>query len=446
MGVVGVVGCGGGDDEGRDASIGGTGGDGGGGGGTGGTGGGPECFETSALSRQLGGECTGATLDCAPGLECIPEQSGAPIGIIGGPDDPITDYPPGEDVPIDAPFFLDSYCTLPVAATTTGCDPDACAAECGLCTVGICMNACLPDLDTNSICRPGYRCDLVNFVCFPGCTSDDECRVSRPDTNGNGESDPWDPDTMMGDNLVYNTSSEARCNMETYRCERDGTPGAEAGSPCTFDDDCEANGVCLTGPDGYCSKFGCDIDGNECVGAGVCAGGQCLAACEVGSDETTPPVDNTQGCREGYTCLWGREDGNPAGFCDVGFFNDVTVNNIGSECMSDDECYSPYGYGVCDPDFGCTVIECGVPGLPADVCGADATCIDFINFGVVGLGRFSCLRTCASAVDCLPGDACADLDEDPMTLDDIVCFPVCINSDECRPGEVCDVNNECVVP
>ncbi len=77
----------------------------------------------------------------------------------------------------------------------------------------------------------------------------------------------------------------------------------------------------------------------------------------------TEPVNNTQGCREDYTCYWGRGDGDPSGFCDVGVFNDVTVNNIGSECVSDDECYSPFGYGLAViPDFGCTVIECRAAG------------------------------------------------------------------------------------
>jgi hypothetical protein len=369
-------------------------------------------------------------LDCKPGLQCIPEQPG-----IGGATDPIMNYPPGEDVPID--FFLDSYCTLPIAAA---CDSDACFAECGFCSQGICMNQCEPELDTNGICREWYRCDLLDFVCSPGCTSNDECRVSRQDSNGNGEFDPWDPDTLMGDRLVYNPSSEAVCNTETYRCEHPGTSGAEAGFPCTFDDDCEANGICLFGPDGYCSKLGCDIAGNECGGGGVCLFGQCLASCEVGSDDSTPPVNNTQGCREGYyTCIWGRGDGNPAGFCDVGVFNDVTVNNIGSECVSDDECYSPFGYGLCDPDFGCTVTECRVPGLPADICGDDATCVDFLNLGV---DAFACLKKCNSALDCARGDACTDvMDFDAMTLDQ-VCWPTCRNSDECREDELCEVNNQ----
>ncbi len=93
MGVVGVVGCGSSDDQGRDASIGGAGGGdaGVGVGGSGGSGGAAACFEIPAAGRDLGGICTGATLDCKPGLQCIPEQPGT----IGGVDDPIMNYPAG---------------------------------------------------------------------------------------------------------------------------------------------------------------------------------------------------------------------------------------------------------------------------------------------------------------------------------------------------------------
>jgi hypothetical protein len=385
----------------------------------GGVDGGLACDQVPALGGELGGQCRGDTFACNTGLECIPEQAAS----IGGPGDPIMNYLPGA---IDAPLFVDNYCTLPVAATETGCDPDACFAECGFCSQGICMKACQPELDTNSACRPWYECDLLDFVCFPGCTSDDECRVYRLD-----------------DGLVYNTSSAAVCNQETYRCEHPGTPGFEAGDPCEFDDDCEANGICLRGPDGYCSKLGCDIAGNECEGDGVCGFGLCLGACIVGSDETTEYENNTQGCRGGYTCYWGRGDGDPSGVCDVGVFNGITdINTIGAPCSSDAECYSPFGYGGCDPDFGCTVNECGALGVPDDICGDEAICVDFI---ALGIDRFACLRTCA-LVDCNPGDACIDLDDDSDTVDDLVCWPFCLSSDECRDGEVCDVNNQCVAP
>ena len=398
---------------------GGSGGDGGTGGSfdDGGVGGSPACDQVPSLAGELGGQCRGDTFACNTGFECILEQP----TFIGGPDDPIMNHPE----PIDAPLFVDSYCTLPVAPTETGCDPDACFDECGFCSQGVCMKACQPESDTNSTCRPDYACDLFAFVCFPGCTSDDECRVYRVD-----------------DELVYNTSSAAVCDQETFRCEHPGTDGAEAGDPCELDDDCEANGICLQGPGGYCSKVGCDIAGIECEGEGTCASGLCLEACIVGSDETTEPENNTQGCREGYTCYWGRGEGDASGVCDVGVFNGgITDNNIGSACTSDAECYSPFGYGECDPSFGCTVNECGALGVPDDICGDEAICVDFI---ALEIDRFACLRTCALAEDCNPGDACIDLDTDTGTVDDLVCFPLCLRSSECRNGEVCDVNNQCV--
>ena len=387
----------------------------------GGVGGNLGCEQLPALAGDLGGQCSDDTSSCNTGLECIREQPET----IGGPDDPIMDYPPGETEPIDAPVFVDGYCTLPLIATETGCDPEACRTQCGFCIESICMKDCQPALDTNSACRPGYDCDLSAAVCFPGCTSTDECRVYRLD-----------------EQLFYNTTSEAVCNQETFRCEHPGTDGAAAGDPCSLNDDCEENGVCLSGPGGYCSKFGCDLAGNECAGDGLCVSGACFEACVVGSDTMTETENNTQGCREGYTCYWGRGDGDAGGVCDAGNFTGITDDNIGSPCDSDDQCYSPFGYGECDPVLGaCTVNECGAVGVPPDICGDSATCVDFIDLGV---DRFACLQTCAGAEDCNPGDACADLDENPATTDDQVCFAFCLGPEECRNGEGCDVNNQCV--
>lgn len=328
---------------------------------------------------------------CNTGLECIPEVS--------------------------VPDFVGGYCTLPVAATPSGCDPAACALGCGSCVLvteegaALCMKNCEREIDSNGACRDGYQCELAAAVCFPGCTIDEECRE------------------------VDNQDAEAVCNQETYRCEHSGTDGAEAGAACTFNEDCEANGVCLEGPGGYCSKFGCDVEGNECAGDAVCLGGLCAEFCTVGSDPETDPIINTQGCRDGYACFWDRLSSQPNGFCDIGVFNpDQTANNIGDLCTSDDDCYSPYGYGACDPDLGCIVLDCDAPGFPEDICGDGARCIDFI-----------CLKACTDATDCNPGDACTDFDEDPGT-DDVVCFPTCLSSEECRPGEVCNLNAQCEAP
>ncbi len=427
-----LAGCG--DDAPNGNPMGGAGGVGGigGGSGTGGVGGELGCFEEVSLGGELGGPCREEGTTCNTGFDCVPELPDP----IGGPGDPIAGLPPEVEEPVDRSFFQGTYCTLDLDFL---CDPETCLAQCGLCSPiwGICMKACQPELANNSACRVGYECDMLDFVCTPGCTSDEECRISRQDGEGGagGDSGMW----------VYNNDSDAVCNTETFRCEHSGTDGKEAGDACVFDEDCEPNGICLDGPDGYCSKFGCDIAGNECAGDAVCGFGRCLGACELGPTEMTPPIEDTQGCRPGYTCYWDRVDETiPSGFCDIGRFNSQDTNNIGETCDSSDQCYSPFGYGGCDPDFHCTVYECGVPGMPEGICGDGNSCVDFIDFGI---DLFACLRDCTDAFDCVEGDACADLDEDPSTVDDLVCFPFCISDDECRDGlEVCNVNNRCVAP
>lgn len=480
MGVVGLVGCGGGDDQGRDASVGGTGGDGGAGlGGGGGSGGVPtECFDMPALAGETGGPCRtvdGAPIECNDNLDCLGES----LVTVGGVDDPIMNYPPGEDQSFDIPVLPGNYCTLGLTASPTQCtveDESACAEVCGACTpffsdADICLRQCRAETDTNSTCRDGYLCDLLFEVCDTGCASDDDCRVFREDSNDNGVFDPWDPETMMGDRLVYDVSSTFECNPVTRRCEHPGTPGAEAGVPCNDDQQCEPNGTCLDEtffgfPGGYCSKIRCDLEGNDCAGDGVCAGlgfgvPLCAESCEVGSGATqgnpSTYLNNTQGCSEGYTCFWGGIPDDITGVCIPGVFNDVTTNNVGADCASNDTCYSPFGQGICadaeracgflgapageacPAGFGCSVLDCGVPGMPNDVCGISATCVGLPT------GLSLCLEDCTGAEDCLPGAACIDLDADPLTLDTI-CFPLCLDDSECRSGEVCNVMDGACVP
>ncbi|MDH3728219.1 MAG: hypothetical protein OER77_11865 [Myxococcales bacterium] len=479
MGVVGVIGCGSSDDQGRDASIGGAGG--GGGAGLGGSGGaagvGADCSEMPALGGELGGPCRtvgGVPSECNGDLVCLPEDSIT----IGGPDDPILNYPPGENESFDIPVLPGDHCTLGLTASPTVCtieDDAACAEVCGACTpffsdADICLRQCRAEADTNSTCRDGYMCDLLFEVCDTGCASDDDCRVFREDTNNNGEFDPWDPVMMTGDRLVYDINSTFECNPVTHRCEHPGTPGAEAGVECTDDQECEANGTCLDEdffgfPGGYCSKIRCDLERNDCAGDGVCAGlgfgvPLCAESCQVGAGATpgdpSTYLNNTQGCRENdtefnYTCFWGGIPNDTAGVCVPGVFNAVTTNNIGADCATNDTCYSPFGQGscvdaeaacsvlgappgeVCPAGMGCSVFDCGVPGMPADVCGADAACVQLPS------GVTLCLEDCASAEDCLPGAACIDVDGDPLTLD-TACFPLCLDDLECRSGEVCDTS------
>ncbi|MEZ4287939.1 MAG: hypothetical protein R3A47_07295 [Polyangiales bacterium] len=179
--------------------------------------------------------------------------------------------------------------------------------------------------------------------------------------------------------------------------------------------------------------------GNECAGDGHCqARGVglpvCAVPCTVGAGavagNTATYAGNTQGCNADYTCIWDGQSDAPNGGCFPGAFNPTTVNNIGAACESDSECYSPFGNGVCDADFGCIVLDCGVPGMPDDVCGPAADCFVLQNQPL-------CIRTCSAASDCAPSIPCVDADNDPLTAGG-VCAPLCQSDTECRAGQTCD--------
>lgn len=418
------------------------------------------CDETVARGGELGGQCRGAEMVCNSGLSCLFEQTFR----VGGPNDPIVDFPGGEEQSFDSVFFPGDYCSIPLVTTIGTCTANeeaACNAQCGFCApffadADICLRACVPTATDNSACRDGYKCDLLQSVCDVECTLDEDCLVFRDDTNDNGMFDPYDPDAGTGDRLVYDTESTAFCNLSTYRCEHPGTPGARGGDPCADDEECEPNGECLTQevfdfPGGYCTKFRCDLEGNACANGGRCQSRGfglpvCTEGCKVGAGATAGQpetyLNNTQGCREDYTCGWdGINDQTVAinGACVPGVYNDQTVNNIGEACETNAECYSPFGQGGCVPGFGCTVFDCGpaVPGIPADECGEGNACV------ILTASLALCLRECTAAEQCLPGQACGDIDGDPGTADS-ACLPVCFDSGECRAGEVCTVDNECV--
>lgn len=404
-------------------------------------------------------------------MVCLEEQ----VEELGGPSDPIVGHPLGDDHSFELVDFPGDYCTSALLPSwpSTDCsaeNAEACVQACGLCVpafsdADICLRGCRAETNTRSSCRDGYACDLLFEVCDSGCTSHDQCRVHREDTNQNGELDPWDPMQMTGDRLVYDVDSAEFCNFDTNRCEHPGAVGAEAGIECAEDQQCEANGLCIDEPffgfpSGYCSKIRCDID--PCAGEGVCASlglgvPLCAARCQVGSGATpgdpSTYLGNTQGCRDEYTCFWGGIDDDPLGACVPGNFNEQSTNNIGEDCTNDGQCYSPFGQGACgDADlvcsfrgeppgeckvgFGCTVFDCNAPGIPADVCGDDAECVRN------SAGLSLCLSKCSSAENCLPGAACGDVDLDPTTLD-TVCLPICLFDDECRAGEFCNELGEC---
>jgi len=300
----------------------------------------------------------------------------------------------------------------------------------------MCLRECTGSLTENTCAQPIQECILGSNVCLDGCRSDAEC------------SNQW-----LGDHFGDDAEGMWTCNITTRHCAHPGVATASAGDPCIKSSDCERNGRCIseTGedgwPGGYCTKDGCLVSGNDCAGDGVCQRRRigvegCFAPCDFGQE---PVVDRLSimghgaGCRAGYTCAWNGVDpaGTPGnGACVPGNYNTVTTSNTGAPCTDDADCYSPYGAGLCEntgfwpPSGYCTILDCGAPGMPADVCGPNTQCVLLFD------NVTACLLSCTTAEDCSPGHACSRLTGGAASK---VCFPVCADDLDCRTGETCVV-------
>jgi len=421
--------------------------------------------DSSAPSCDIGEACD-PTRGCR-----VTTCSGENAFEMGGVEDPIMGLPGGGNS-VSATFWPGGYCTTIEPIEMGGCDPDvedSCGGlDCAVClsagsdTMGteysLCAQSCVPTLADNGVCRDGYECSTTSAGCLSGCGSDDECRVYRKDTNDNGIIDPYDATTNpTGDALVYDATPNGTCNMMTYGCEHDGG-GGEAGDNCTDDTECEANGDCIADDSadtggwdgGYCTKFGCDLAGNDCAGAGKCQErglgiALCVKACQVSNIETPSDVYSANAdCGGGYSCFWDGTSGNTAGNggCVPGNYNDIRegddTGQTGETCTDETDCNSPYGAGQCR-DFGagnhCTLFDCGAPGVEPGVCGTNGTCAS-----VSGSDTTLCAKVCTAAEDCLDGNGCWDTSMagiTPGTPGQLICFPGCLEDSNCRTGQTC---------
>ncbi len=353
---------------------------------------------------------------------------------------------------------------------------------------GFCALRCTPRMDSND-CRPGYECSLELEACVMGCQSDDECRIAREDTNGvpgiqtptecdaapdecrpaDCDTAPSNPDACRNprlnyDSLVYDTESGAVCDPVTSRCIGPHDPVAVAGDACTEDAGCERWGRCILEEDdrwlgGSCTKDRCDLEGNECTEGGVCTTAPldgfeepaCFAACTVGGYDAddpeswvTPGVARAE-CRDGYGCQWtGRGAGGDwaNGAClPVRYSPDVAEPGIGQGCAIDDDCWSPFGLGVClrdeaFPEGYCSVRNCFAPWLtegetPSSLCGDAALCAPF---DVSDPASALCVQRCESADECTAGLGCL-----PLSAEAKACWLGCGADEDCRSGERCDM-------
>lgn len=363
----------------------------------------------------------------------------------------------------DQSYWSGGYCIEHYggAASDGACDP-AVRASCDACSrcvalgtdpvLGVlhgCLRRCDPGLGdwrtSNGGCRPGYDCNLGTQLCLPGCTSDEECRASFVDMNANGARDPGE--------TTYDAASPARCDRATGRCvDRPFDPRAEFGDPCTTAAECPENGECLGGltADGYCSRIACELAGRECGVDGACLApfndatyGVCLDACVAGDETDMAAIMGSRGgdpdCRPaGSRCY--SLDGTASGGCMPGIFNDIVEPNVGADCTSSAECWSPYGNGTCYLARGrgfCTVVQCGIAPFALGGAGESALC----PRGTVCHGDptfFSfCLPSCdpaLGAMACREGYACTPVG-DPRGF---ACFPACRDVTDCGPEDVCD--------
>lgn len=438
--------------------------------------------DTGPQSCSVGESCTGARGcrgdDPSFGeFECIEEFASA-VGeakldeIVGAP---------GGATTIPTTIWEGGYCVpqRPSATDLSGCDSDDDCPDCSECVnlgggQSMCLRSCVPEADGNGGCADGQACDLGARVCFPGCGSDDECRVYRADTNADGTTTaPEDGETAV-DRLTYDADSDATCNLTTRRCVHSAAEGKRSGDTCTKDSECPADQNCFapsdTFPGGLCTQFSCSDPGFECPNeADSCitrligSGGACLSPCTVGGEAEDlaariGPLGHGDGCREGYACFWNGTDGaipNNGG-CWPGNYNEQPESTLGGACTEDTDCWSPFGIGQCftgkdqDGFWGaegmCTVVDCGASGLPSDtdpnsVCGEGGTCVANIFSDQADLGL--CLDKCETGNDCGAGLGCV------MVGEDKVCFPSCGAQEDCRDAEFCviaegDMFGECV--
>ena len=331
------------------------------------------------------------------------------------------------------------------------CDPSTSETDCGPCAACIdavrvgdqrvalteigraphCAVRCEPSRNGTGCAREGFSCDVVTGTCQEACVSDADCRLVR-DASGALVEDPTRPHF---------------CHVRSRRCRLRGTDGAQIGGACTTDGDCTLDGVCLRDdgwPEaGYCTRLDCQWpalacgDGEQCHHRAL-ERPACLTACTVGAEPEEDRLGaggHGQHCAPGLSCRWDGRSGDvsPNGGCMPGNYNDVAAPNLGAPCTRDDECYSPFGLGRCawsESGAGsCSLIDCG-DAHPGIACDEGAACVPR------GEDAF-CLRTCASALECIAGHACA-----PAPSGSRVCAPSCTADADCRDGERCD-GTEC---
>lgn len=412
---------------------------------------------TAQGEPQLGAACA-RDADCSGGYLCDQEmRMSVPVqGAPGGSIDQIL-FLGGSCTPKRLTAFnpanVGESCDPLEPVGAQGCGPDGVCDAVARSTAGFlvgCRKECDP-VAQDTGCREGYECDFSDDYCSEGCQDDVECRVVPVDSDGDGTSDA----------LAYDSMSTMTCDPGSARCVHPAGPQA-SGESCMRDEECTENGVCIVPdaviagqsfPGGQCTRRGCNYAGQECDAGTVCEPLRpwlgdspteplCLQRCTVGAEAPELQVGSMghgEGCREGYRCHYNGGAGVESGVCVGGNYNAVTDNNVGAECESDADCYSPFGLGYCLtyrissseslPGI-CTILDCAAPGMPADLCGEGNECV-----ASGSSDETNCDHHCKTATDCPTSFACTDDDNDTATPR--TCIPACRTDADCRSGEKC---------
>jgi hypothetical protein len=422
-----------------------------------------EADTCSGAPGQLGGVCNKGK--CESGLKCLPAST---------PTLPVRDRESGRELTVHfSSLTANGLCSKGCTVGSDDCGP------CGKCTAtsfvgrylvpmaddpkqGVCTLRCTPSLDNRGGCHEGYTC-APGEVCLNACTSDQQCKVVAEDSNGDNAVE-----------LTLDSASETYCNLETGLCDH---PGGAVGDSCKLSTDCKAYSQCMTNDtigDGICVREYCSGDqALGCAVSQVCnvrmadlmdleeeqLGSMCLPGCKVGQETKSLRIgleSHGEGCPIGFACLWdgvSKSDDPINGGCfATPSHNSIAASNLGASCKNDNECYSPWGLGVCrfskinrgKPGM-CVVGECSnypggspfdgiLPGVASElpICPAgQGSCVIESEAGKAP--ATTCFRSCASASDCATGLACAS----PFENGPRICWHNCSKNDECRQGSAC---------
>lgn len=417
----------------------------------------------SGAPGQLGGLCNKGK--CESGLKCLPAST---------PTLPVRDRESGEQMTaLFSSLTGKGLCSKTCTVGSDDCGP------CARCTAtsfvgrylaamaadpkqGVCTLKCTPSFENRGGCREGYTC-APGGVCLNSCTSDQQCKVLAEDFNGDGKVE-----------LTMDSASEAYCNLESGLCDH---PSGAVGGSCKRATDCKAYSECMSKDataDGICVREYCAGDqALACAAKEVCnvrmadlmdleeeqLGSMCLPGCKVGQEAESlriGPESHAEGCPSGFACLWdgvSKADDSINGGCFVTpSHNSIAAPNLGALCKDNNECYSPWGLGVCrgwDKSLGksgmCVVGECSnypegtsfdgiLPGVTSElpICPAgQGSCIVESEAGKAP--TTTCVKSCVSAADCATGFACAS----PFGDASRICWHSCSKNDECKDGSAC---------